>query len=101
MLKLFRSPVGIALTIAGVILAISPEARQATRRVAVKGTSFILGLVDDIKDSSSRMIAEEYSNEEKVQAERNAMPHESLHFDEYALYEDPRELPKSRIPLMP
>ncbi|KEO82219.1 YtxH domain-containing protein [Tumebacillus flagellatus] len=47
-----NSPVGIALTVAGVVLALSPEARKATRRLLVKGTASLLGAVDGVKQSA-------------------------------------------------
>lgn len=43
------SPVGIALTAAGLILALSPQARRATRQLMVKGASMMLGTVESIK----------------------------------------------------
>lgn len=54
-MKLFKltSPVGIALTVAGVVLALSPEARKATRRLVVKGTAALLGAVDSVKDATT------------------------------------------------
>lgn len=54
-MKLFKltSPLGIALTVAGVVLAISPEARKATRRALVKGTAALLGAVDSVKQASN------------------------------------------------
>jgi hypothetical protein len=57
-MKLFKltSPVGIALTVAGVVLALSPEARKATRRLVVKGTAALLGAVDSVKDATAGTI---------------------------------------------
>lgn len=49
----FSSPVGIALTVAGVVLALSPEARKATRRMLVKGTAFVLGTVDQARNAAA------------------------------------------------
>jgi hypothetical protein len=48
-----RTPLGIALTAASVILAVSPEARKMTRRAAVKGISALLSAVDQIKAVAS------------------------------------------------
>jgi hypothetical protein len=52
------SPLGIALTVAGVVLALSPEARKAARRMLVKGTAAILGVVDQVKEVSGNMSPE-------------------------------------------
>jgi len=51
-LKMTSSPVGLALTVAGVVLALSPEARRATRQLLVKGTASVLGAVDTVRDST-------------------------------------------------
>ncbi|BCJ88380.1 hypothetical protein [Effusibacillus dendaii] len=51
MMRFFRSPFGIALTAVAVILAVSPEARKATRRAAVKGTAAVLDLVDQVREA--------------------------------------------------
>jgi hypothetical protein len=50
------SPLGIALTVAGVILALSPEARRATRRLLVKGTAAVLGAVDQAKGRTLELV---------------------------------------------
>jgi hypothetical protein len=47
------SPLGIALTVAGVVLALSPDARRATRRLLVKGTAAVLGAVDQVKEATT------------------------------------------------
>jgi hypothetical protein len=46
---LIKSPIGILLAAAGVILAVSPDARKAVRKIAVKGTEWILDLNDQLK----------------------------------------------------
>lgn len=48
-----KSPVGMVLTAAAVVFAISPEARKFTRRMAVKGLARVLSAVDQLKASSS------------------------------------------------
>lgn len=57
-MKLFKltSPLGIALTVAGVVLALSPEARKATRRAVVKGTAALLGAVDTVKQVTAETV---------------------------------------------
>ena len=47
-----KSPFGFVLTAAAVVLALSPEAREAARKAAIKGTAVILDLVDNAKDST-------------------------------------------------
>ncbi|HJV45524.1 MAG TPA: hypothetical protein VJ824_07340 [Bacillota bacterium] len=52
MIKFLKSPLGIALTAVSALLIASPEARKTTRKLAVKGTAAVLGLVDQVKDAS-------------------------------------------------
>lgn len=70
-----KSPWGIALTAAAVILYVSPEARKAVRRVAVKGVSALMALTEQIKESADSVRNEgiEKAEEEKKaeRAERN------------------------------
>lgn len=40
------SPWGFALTVAGVVLLLSPEARKSARRLLVKGTAAVLGVME-------------------------------------------------------
>lgn len=60
------SPVGIALTVAGVVLALSPEARRATRQALVKGTSLLLGAVDTVKSASAGLVSGAAESTEKI-----------------------------------
>lgn len=55
MIKFMKSPLGMTLTAASAILLLSPEARKMTRKLAVKGTAAVLGIVDQVKDASSGM----------------------------------------------
>jgi Mg2+ and Co2+ transporter CorA len=55
MFRLIKSPIGFLLTAAAVILAISPEARKATRKLAVKGTAVVLDIIDQVKDATAGM----------------------------------------------
>lgn len=48
------SPWGIALTAAGVFLALSPDARKATRRMLVRGTAGLLGAMDMVRGSGNQ-----------------------------------------------
>ncbi|WP_018131180.1 hypothetical protein [Effusibacillus pohliae] len=53
MVRFFRSPLGLTLTAATVILALSPEARQAARKLAVKGTVALLDLMDQVRSTAT------------------------------------------------
>jgi hypothetical protein len=46
---MLKSPIGLLLAAAGVILAVSPDARRAVRKIAVKGTEWVLDLNDQLK----------------------------------------------------
>lgn len=48
-----KSPLGIVLTAAAVILYASPEARKAVRKAAVKGLSALMALTEQLKESTS------------------------------------------------
>ncbi|WP_067935210.1 hypothetical protein [Alicyclobacillus kakegawensis] len=44
----FSSPLGIAITVAGLILVLSPQARSALRRFMVKGTATTLDTMQHV-----------------------------------------------------
>lgn len=44
----FSSPIGLALVAAGVILALSPDARRAIRRFMVKGTAGMMDIAEQV-----------------------------------------------------
>jgi hypothetical protein len=46
---MFKSPITLLFAAVGVILAVSPDARKAVRKMAVKGTEWILDLNDQFK----------------------------------------------------
>lgn len=48
-----RTPLGIVLTAASVILAVSPTARQHTRKAVVKGLAATLGVIDQLQGTVS------------------------------------------------
>lgn len=50
---MLKSRVGILLGVAGLLLALSPEARRAARRAAVKGTETFLDLADQVKEAGA------------------------------------------------
>ena len=53
MLKFIRkSPFGFILGAAAIILLVSPEAREEARKAIVKGTTIVLNLVDQVKNSA-------------------------------------------------
>ena len=47
--RLLSSPLGIAFTAAALVLTISPEARNGTRKLIVKGTAALLSAGDQVK----------------------------------------------------
>lgn len=47
-----KSPLGIIVAAAAIALAVSPEARQAARKLAVKGAGVLLELSDQIKQGT-------------------------------------------------
>lgn len=49
---MIKSPIGIALAAAAVLLAVSPEARKGVRRLAVKGTGAVLDKTDQLKNAT-------------------------------------------------
>ncbi|WP_282936281.1 hypothetical protein [Paenibacillus sp. RC67] len=50
---MLKSPFGILIGAAAFVLAVSPEARKAARRLAVKGTEMVLEVSDHIKEAAS------------------------------------------------
>jgi hypothetical protein len=64
-----KSPWGIALTAAAVILYASPEARRAVRKVAVKGLSTLMALTEQLKESASSVRDGLTETVEEVKAE--------------------------------
>ncbi|WP_342417712.1 hypothetical protein NST83_11755 [Paenibacillus sp. FSL R10-2782] len=61
-----KSPLGIIFTAAALALAVSPEARKAARKLAVKGAGIVLELADQVKDGTrEQQSAEAVKNEEK------------------------------------
>lgn len=50
---MLKSPFGILIGAAAIALAVSPEARKAARRLAVKGTEMLLEVSDQIKEAAS------------------------------------------------
>jgi len=53
MLKFIKkSPFSFIFSAAAIVLLVSPEAREETRKVIVKGTAAVLTFVDQVKSSS-------------------------------------------------
>ena len=50
--RLLSSPIGIAISAAALILTISPEARNGTRKLIVKGTAALFSVGDQVKQLS-------------------------------------------------
>jgi hypothetical protein len=46
---MIKSPISLLFAAAGIILAFSPDARKAVRKMAVKGTEWILDLNEQFK----------------------------------------------------
>lgn len=42
------SPLGIALTVAGLVLALSPEARRGVRKLMVRGTAGVMDAMEQV-----------------------------------------------------
>ncbi|WP_025686432.1 hypothetical protein [Paenibacillus maysiensis] len=61
-----KSPLGIIFAAAAIALAVSPEARKAARKLAVKGAGIVLELADQVKDGTrEQQSTEAIKNEEK------------------------------------
>lgn len=61
-----KSPLGIIFAAAALALAVSPEARKAARKLAVKGAGIVLELADQVKDGTKELQSTEaIKNEEK------------------------------------
>lgn len=56
---MIKSPLGIALAAAAVLLAVSPDARKAARKWAVKGTEALLDLSENIRNFGGGDIGKE------------------------------------------
>ncbi|GAA3406931.1 hypothetical protein ACFFNY_25250 [Paenibacillus hodogayensis] len=50
---MIKSPVGLALSAAALLLALSPEARKTARKWAVKATEMALDLSEQAKTAAS------------------------------------------------
>jgi hypothetical protein len=50
---MIKSPLGIAFVAAAVLLSVSPEARKAARKLAVRGTELLLDLSDQVKNAAA------------------------------------------------
>ncbi|WP_205668496.1 hypothetical protein [Ammoniphilus sp. CFH 90114] len=87
MLKFVKSPIGMVITAASVILALSPEARQATRKLAAKGTSTVLDLVDQMRQSASGMRSEAENTTDPMQHHNS--PSNNLDLHEARMMDEP------------
>lgn len=75
--KFMRSPVGIGLTAAAIVLTLSPRTRQATRQWVVRGIATVLGIADQVRYSISR--ATEQIKNYNI---KNVLPLKNLHDEE-------------------
>ncbi|MFD0679323.1 MULTISPECIES: hypothetical protein [unclassified Paenibacillus] len=64
---MIKSPIGIIFAAAAVVLAVSPEARKAVRRFAVKGTEVLLDAADQIKTRTSELNSESTDDEKNTE----------------------------------
>ncbi|MDD1515354.1 hypothetical protein [Priestia megaterium] len=69
----FSNPVGLVITSATLILALSPEARRGTKKILVKGAGAALMLGDQMKGLTSGMRLQLGSFMEEAKAEREHM----------------------------
>jgi hypothetical protein len=77
----FSSPLGIAIAAAGLILALSPQARSAVRRLMVKGTATAMdameqvgGLTAGLMSKTSAGAGRQDSTEAEREVERSIQP---------------------------
>ncbi|MFC3884033.1 hypothetical protein ACFOU2_11245 [Bacillus songklensis] len=69
----FSNPVGLVITSATLILALSPEARRGTKKLLVKGAGAALALGDQMKGLTSGMRMQLGSFMEDAKAEKEQM----------------------------
>jgi hypothetical protein len=81
---MIKSPIGILLAAAGVILAVSPDARKAVRKIAVKGTEWALELNDQLKTriKEVQMVNVHSANDENRGANEGILPKEQPHIEQ-------------------
>ncbi|TDF93036.1 hypothetical protein [Paenibacillus piri] len=64
---MIKSPLGFIFAAAAIVLAVSPEARKAARKLAVKGTEMLLEVADQIKDRTPAFQAEIKDNQKHAE----------------------------------
>ncbi|MDQ0493412.1 hypothetical protein [Paenibacillus brasilensis] len=69
-----KSPLGIIFAAAALVLAVSPEARKAARKLAVKGAGIALELADQVKDRTKEPPSAEAIKNEKKNTEHHLLP---------------------------
>jgi hypothetical protein len=81
---MIKSPIGILLAAAGVILAVSPDARKAVRKIAVKGTEWVLDLNDQLKTriKEVQMVNVHSANDENRGANEGILSKEQPHIEQ-------------------
>jgi len=65
---MIKSPVGILFAAAGLILAVSPEARKTARKLTVKGVEVLLDFNDHLKTRANSAAPMEYINNRNHQS---------------------------------
>jgi hypothetical protein len=72
------SPLGIAITVAGLVLALSPQARSAVRRLMVKGTATAMDAMEQVGGLTAGLLskrdAQPRSTEAELEVEPNVQP---------------------------
>lgn len=72
---MIKSPLGIALAAAAVILAVSPDARKSARKWAVKGTEKML----DVSENIRRIVRDDFSMKREIVQHENEQKHQTIH----------------------
>ncbi|BBI31898.1 hypothetical protein [Cohnella abietis] len=81
---MFKSPISLLLAAAGIILAVSPNARKAVRKIAVKGTEWVLDMNDQLKAGIKEVdLANVLSGKDENHAEKaGILSTEQTHIDQ-------------------
>ncbi|MGW8957920.1 hypothetical protein [Paenibacillus sp. NPDC055715] len=69
-----KSPLGVIFAAAAIALAVSPEARKAARKLAVKGAGIVLDLADQVKDGTRELQSVETAKNEEKNTEHPFLP---------------------------
>jgi hypothetical protein len=70
----FSSPLGIAITVAGLVLALSPQARSAVRRLMVKGTATAMDAMEQVGGLTAGLLSKRDAQPPSTEAEPEVEP---------------------------